>query len=185
MKKKSWSPAKKWLLLLGVLCIGFLAYDFMGSYDWSFRGDNLEALSDSDLNTADVPPEPEGQEQESNAEVPSNGDYYMQHQIEKERARGQEMELLNGIVDNPNSPESGKQQAQEKIIALAQKIEDEMLIAALLAAKDFTPSAAFIQDNQVTVVVRGELNENEAQQIADLVDGVTGIGMGNVVIIDK
>ncbi len=187
MRKSKASPAKKWLLLLGVLCIGFLAYDFLNAKEVKIGENQIPAAQSA--SSTEAPPgeaEDKAQEKEPLKDIlESSKDYYTQFQLEKEKARGQELELLNEIINNPNSTAEGKDKAQARAIALAKKVEDEMLIAALLAAKNFNEAMAFIQEDKVTVVLNGKLSDNEAQQIADLVDGVTNIGMERVVIINK
>lgn len=210
MKKRKLSSGTKWLVVLGVLCIAFLAYDFTSGFGLNLGNEGLVANTDTEnpgsipepdaaegaaepgktedgaaKDDADASAKEDSPKTEEGAAPTQGSDYYSKYQTEKEQVRSQEIAMLNEVVNNPNSSKSGKEDAEARVIAISKRMEDEVMIAALLAAKDFSQSAAFIQDEKVTVVVSGELNDNEVQQIADLVDGVTGVGISNVVIIPK
>ncbi len=208
---KKFSPAKKWLMVLVVVCLGFLLYDMSQNTEWGkdlvpASGQQTPAGTDgnqpsSDQNDQNAAPAPTNSEPQValpgvDPEVKADGSqddaattaanvYYEDYRQEREKVRSQELELLKEIVDNPNSSQQSKDQAQARQMTIAQNMEDEMLIESLMSAKNFQQAAAFIQEKQVTVVLNGQVTPEEASQIADIVDGVTNIGYENVVVIQK
>ena len=175
MKNKRTTPAKKWLLVLGVICMAFLVYDIIG--EGGFFGGTEETASTDQSGSVDL----------SVQEPGTTGDsaYYQNYQLEREQVRSKELALLDEVINSEGSSEGAKDEASKKKIAISGRMEQELIIENLLEAKNFVNSAAFIQDDKVTVVLDGELDDNQATQVADIVDGVTGIGFENVVIVKR
>ena len=169
------SLAKKWLLVLCVVCMGFLVYDIVSDDGL----DGSDQLAGTVIN-----------DETANIEEPGSGTtgdvtYYEDYKLEREQVRSKEIELLDEIVNNPNSTDDAKNDASKRKISIAGNMEQELIIENLLKAKNFQNSAAFIQEDKVTIVLDGELDDNEATQVADVVDGVTGIGFENVNIVKR
>jgi stage III sporulation protein AH len=191
MKRKKISLGGKGLLLLGLICAGFLLYDFISDDGKNslLSSPKEEAASlEEKVKESGLFEKKDVNEQDKDESITfteTDDDYYLQYQMEKEKARSQELVLLKEILNNPNATQSGKEEAENRAITISKRIEDENIITALLAAKNFKSAAAFIQDKKVTVVINKKPEDNDVQQIADLVDGVTGIGLSNVIIIPR
>ncbi|MEG1500508.1 MAG: SpoIIIAH-like family protein [Clostridiales bacterium] len=109
------------------------------------------------------------------------GDYRQ----ERENIRSQEVEMLKAISEDKNSLEEIKLKAQNRQIAVAKNMEEELLIETLLESKKFPDTIAFVQEGKVTIVLNQAIDAKQAGQIADIVDGTTGIGFENVVMIQN
>ena len=198
---KQWSGGiskrinKKWLMVIGGICVCFLMYDFIsGSADAPANAPIIElmpqeqiaVISSAPVSTTAVVPESAGS---SATEVDVNtidaSNFYVAYRMEREQARSRQMELLEKIINNGNSTAAAKQQAQAEYLAIVGHMNQEMQLENLLKAKDFADAAAFIQAGKATVVVKGELNNESAAKIADLVKSTTGLSMENVVVMQK
>ena len=181
MNKKKGNPGKKWLIVLVVVCAAFIVYDFTGGSGWIRSAATGEENDTSQQNI--VGGTENGAAGQAGAGV--TDEYFATYQMEKEQTRAAELELIEEIIADANAGETVRNDASAKKLSLATNMENELLISALLEAKGLAPSIAFIQDDTVSVVVAAPLDDAAAGQIADIVDGVTGIGYENVVIINK
>ena len=77
-----------------------------------------------------------------------------------------------------------KKSALAKIEEIADRIERESNIEALLSAKGFQKSIAVMNDNGITVVVKSDgLTSAQTLQIQDIVTSETSIPLGNIKIV--
>jgi len=183
-KRRSFSPVKKWLAVLFVLCIGFLVYDIASGDSLGFIKDEIPVVSPAEEqspNANENQTEDTQEEESAPAADTFSGDY----QMERERVRAQELELIQQVIDDKTSAEKVKTEAQEHKLAIANDMEKELQLETLLAAKGYKDAVAFIQEKQITVVIGSEVDDQAAAQIADLVNGTTGIGYENVIIMQK
>ncbi|WP_051688138.1 SpoIIIAH-like family protein [Desulfofalx alkaliphila] len=115
--------------------------------------------------------------------------FFVEYRIERERTRGQQVEWLREIINNPNSDSETRKKAQEQLYTISQNLGKEMEIENLIRAKGFDDAVVLIQEdptNAVTVVVKTEkLTTDQTAQVAELVSRNTGINMSHVVIIPK
>lgn len=113
-------------------------------------------------------------------------DYFVEYRLERDRVRSQEIEILQEIVNNQNFTAEARQEAQHRLLALTQIMDQELELEAVMEAKGFPESMLFIRPDSVTVIVRAaKLQPEEAAQIADLVSRGTGQPAGNIVIVPR
>lgn len=126
---------------------------------------------------------------QKSAEGQKSDGFFIEYRIERERTRGQQVEWLREIINNPNSDNDTRKVAQEQLYTISQNMGKEMEIESLIRAKGFSDAVVLIQhlpDKVVTVVVKSEnLTTEQAAQIADLVSRNTGVAKPNIVIIPK
>lgn len=190
-KKKFWdSPAKKWSLVLIVLAVAFIAYSLRGDNLFVNWGQavpviNLVAEAGDDPEEILVPAlEKEDIEAKEDNELRPSG-FYSNYRLERERVRSQEMEILAELIADPASSEEIRTDAERQKLAVVSAIEEEMLLEAMLMAKNFQDVAVFVQPDQVTVVVSGVVDEKEATKISDMAARTTGVNYENIVIIPR
>ncbi|MTI79973.1 MAG: SpoIIIAH-like family protein [Firmicutes bacterium] len=112
--------------------------------------------------------------------------FFIEYRLERERTRGQQVEWLREIINNPNAEGETRKKAQEKLYVITQNIGKEMEMESLIRAKGFKDAVVLLQDKVATVVVQVDnLTTEQAAKIADLVSRNTGIPMSNIVIIPK
>lgn len=120
--------------------------------------------------------------------VNSDSDFFINYRLEREKARSRQLELLQGLIDDEATSETVREAAQQRIMAQAEAIEQELLLESILVAKYGGEAAVFIQPAKINVVLSGgkdTLSDSEAAKIAALVDNYTEIGYENVIVVLK
>ena len=123
-----------------------------------------------------------------NFSINSDSDFFINYRLEREKARSRQLELLQALIDDEKTTAEMRAEAQRKVIAQAEAIEQELMLESILVAKYGGEAVVFIQPEKVNVVLgveQNELADNEAEKIARLVDNYTGIGYDNVIIVLK
>lgn len=163
-------------IVLSVLVIGVSVF-----VNWSlFGGDKSGAGGDA----------PTGQQGTTggNADASTVGeqDYFSAAVIERESARDEALEVLQGVVDDAASLDSAKEQALKDIATMAKIIENESNIETLVKAKGFEECVAVINGEKANVIVKSEgLRPNDLSQILEIVYLQAGILPENVTIMEK
>ena len=163
------------VIVLSVLLIGVAVY-----VNWALFGGSAEP--DDDLN-AGLPGEtddvtPSGNEEETN--------YFAASQIERQRARDEAIEVLQGVVDDADALDSAKEQALADIAAIAATIEKEANIESLIKAKGFEECVAVINGDKANIIVKSEgLQPNQLSQILEIVYLQADILPENVTIAER
>lgn len=164
---------RNFVIVLSVLLIGAAVY-----VNWRLFGSPAENPGDSPVN---VDPSGSGAGKEQD-----NKDYFSASVIERERARDEALEVLQGVVDDASAIESAKEQALLDIAAMAKVIENESNIETLIKAKGFEECVAVINGDKASVVVKSEgLQPNDLSQILEIVYLQAGILPENVTINEK
>lgn len=121
------------------------------------------------------------------AEAEKNDDgYFATSQINRQRARDEAMEVLQGVVDNESADAVAKEKALAEIGQIAADMESESNIETLVVSKGFEQCVAVVSGGTVSVIVKGEeLLDTQISQINEIVYEQTGILPENVKIIGK
>lgn len=110
-------------------------------------------------------------------------DYFLEYRLKRERARGQQAEMLWEIVQNPNTDADSRREAQEALLQISSTLEKEVELEGLLTAKGFTDAVVFIRPQQVYVVVKAmELELEQVSQIGDAIAGLCAVSLEDIVI---
>ena len=170
------------VIVLSVLLIGAAVY-----VNWALFGGN-----DADANAAG------NKDSAINGTVLGNGeneqagnteektDYFAASQIERQRARDEAIEVLQGVVDDAASLDAAKEQALADIAAIAANIELEANIESLIKAKGFEECVAVINGDKANIIVKSEgLKPNQLSQILEIVYLQADILPANVTISEK
>jgi len=116
-------------------------------------------------------------------------EFFATYRLERSKTRGQQLEMLEGIVNNEKSSNEMRDAAQEKILAISDVIEEELLLENILSAKYDGEAVVFIQEDKATVMLaisEDALPQGDAEQVARLVTSYTEVPFENVVImLDK
>ncbi len=113
-------------------------------------------------------------------------DYFSQMAIERQKAREEAMEVLQGVVDSPDAIQSAKDEAYSKLNQIADTIQSEANIETLILAKGFEDCVAVISDQKVSIIVKTDgLLENQVVQIQEIVYQQCGVLPKDVQIIEK
>lgn len=104
---------------------------------------------------------------------------------QRERLRGQEMELARQVLEDPDASDSRKSQAQQELAELLRRSRREVEIEELLKAAGVTDAVVSIGEGGVQVVVAQPLSAQGAARIGELVARMAGARREHISIIDS
>lgn len=165
-------------LIVVILCAGFLNYKYNQAKLTSGTNPIGSAYFVDNIKGEDI----NSDELASVAKV--NGDYFIVTRAEKERARDEQKETMQSVINNKNSDKEAKDKAQAELIRISKNTEKEMVIEGVLKGKGFGEAIAFINDNKIDIVIKDDTNLISSQQamILDVVNRETGITAENTKI---
>ena len=112
--------------------------------------------------------------------------YFSATQISRQKARDEALEVLQSVVDNPDSSEAIKTEALAGISAIAEEIQKEANIESLITAKGFAQCVAVLNGDTASIIVKADtLQPAQLAQINTIVYEQTGIAPTGVTIINK
>ena len=118
-------------------------------------------------------------------ETASDG-FFANYRLDRNRVRSQQIELLQSVIDDPNSDAATRQEAQNKMIGISDSMDQELQLEVLIKAKGFTEAALFIQPESATAILEKEnLSEAEVTTVADIISRVTGHNLEDIIVIPK
>ena len=124
--------------------------------------------------------------QPDSIEASKTDDFFLEYRIERERTRSEQVEILREIVNNENSSEQMRYEAQQKLMYIAEALEKESKVEKALIAKGFSEAVAVMEQRSVMVIVSSDgLRQEEIAQVGDVVVKMTGCKLEDVVIVPK
>lgn len=112
--------------------------------------------------------------------------YFIEQRLARDRLRANSIDRLNEIVNNDNTNNEMRTNAQEKIMNIGNISETELAIEGLVKAKGFEEALAFFTDKDIKIVVsKDELSEQDMVKILNLVMGETNLDASNIKIMNK
>ncbi|WP_066637584.1 SpoIIIAH-like family protein [Desulfolucanica intricata] len=177
------------LIALTILGLGLISVGLYGSEfkQWILQVSGIEYSDNMNIKVNN----PEGlkidvNESKKTEKEQTTAEFFVDYRLQRERMRGQQVELLREIINNPESSAETRQKAQNQLLIISQNINKEMEVENLIRAKGFKDSVVVIKEQSVTVIVQSpNLSSEEAARISDLVSRSTGVSLQNVVIIPK
>lgn len=116
----------------------------------------------------------------------SSKNYFIEQRLSRDKLRAGLIQRLNEIVNNDNTTDEIRTEAQKKIIKIGDISEKELIIEGLIKAKDFDDVLVFITDeNAKVVVLRDELTEQDVVKILDIVMGETNLDTSSIKVMKK
>ncbi|MDK2887563.1 MAG: stage sporulation protein [Thermoanaerobacter sp.] len=110
--------------------------------------------------------------------------FFVEYRLDRERTRGQQLELLREIINNPQAAPETRKTAQERLLVISQSLAREAEVENLLRARGFGDAAVSLDGRGATVVIQASsISAEEATRIAELVSRGTGVAEQDVVII--
>jgi len=118
------------------------------------------------------------------SKLPEGTEFFIEYRLDRDRTRERQLDLLQNIVEDPNSVAETRQEAQQKILQISNYLDQELQLENLIKAKGFKDAVIFIQPQSVSVVVnQKEFDRDEIAQITDLVITITSQNIENIYII--
>ncbi|NLC10722.1 MAG: SpoIIIAH-like family protein [Firmicutes bacterium] len=112
--------------------------------------------------------------------------FIIEYRLERDRVRSQELEMLKDIIDNPNTSEENKKEAERKLLQITDTMDKELLIENIIKARGYEDAVFFYREGIATLLVfGGEVSEEEFVRIAEIVASITGLPREEVQVIEK
>ncbi|HHX78053.1 MAG TPA: SpoIIIAH-like family protein [Firmicutes bacterium] len=112
--------------------------------------------------------------------------FFVEYRLQRDRVRGQELELLTDFIDNPNTSPDGKQKAEEQLLQLVNTMEKELLVENLVKAQGYQDAVYFQRDNKANLVVKARnLTPVQFAQLTELVANLTRVNINDVIIVEN
>lgn len=119
-------------------------------------------------------------------EEESEKDFFVEYRLERDKARSEQINLYREMINNPNTDEATKKEAQKRMLNLTEKIEKEMEIESLIRARGYNDALAYIHDESVDVIIQTNgLEKDDVAKIGDIIVKTTGFKFEDVTIIEK
>ncbi|MBQ8525195.1 MAG: SpoIIIAH-like family protein [Clostridia bacterium] len=126
----------------------------------------------SELAAADTDDEyiPVGEAVPISSESIKEVDYFQKAKIDREAERAETIDLLNNMINNPNTTADSKVNAENRLAAIADNISVEAAAEGLIKAKGYHDAVVYIGESSVNVVVAAEtLTAGDTAKIRDIV----------------
>ncbi len=118
------------------------------------------------------------------SKLPEGSRFFVEYRLDRDRTRERQLDLLQNIVEDPNSVAETRQEAQQKILQISNYLDQELQLENLIKAKGFNDAVILIQPQSVSVVVdQKDFNRDEIAQITDLIITITSQSIENIYII--
>ncbi|NMB08308.1 MAG: SpoIIIAH-like family protein [Tissierellia bacterium] len=112
--------------------------------------------------------------------------YFIEQRLGRDKLRANLIERLNDIINNENTTEEMRIEAQKKIMHIGDLSEKELRIEGLIKAKGFEEAIVFLTDENLKIIVSVEdLKEQDVVQILNIAMGETDLDATNIKIMKK
>lgn len=112
--------------------------------------------------------------------------FFIEYRLERDRSRSEQINIFRDMINNPNTDEASKKEAQRKMLNLTDKMEKEMEIESLIRARGYKDALAYIHEQAVDVIIHTNgLERDDVAKVGDIIIKVTGFSTEDVTIIEK
>ena len=125
------------------------------------------------------------EEKEQPQAAPVNENYFESARAERETARSKSLDILNETAANDSFDVEIRKKAQEKIIKIAEDVQNETEIENIAKAKGYNKICVYISDENVNVTVqKDEFSEYDAAKIQEITAEQLKISPNKIKIIE-
>jgi stage III sporulation protein AH len=112
--------------------------------------------------------------------------YFIEQRLARDKLRASLIDRINEIVNNENTTEEMRVEAQKKIIHIGDLSEKELTIEGLIKAKGFEEALVFLTDENLKIIVSvEELTEQDVVKILNIAMSETDLDSSNIKIMKK
>lgn len=166
----------------------YLNWQFSDSHDFTPPDtfDTTHELGEARyVNTSKISEPPDNTPITENSISPQSKKTFAEARTNRQKAHDNATEKLKSLISSPNIDEDIKNQIKQQADELTKNIEQESNIESLIKAKGFGECVVFLQNNECSIIVSpGNLNENTAIIIRDIVIGQSGIQSNKIKITE-
>jgi len=115
----------------------------------------------------------------------TSSDYFDEMILSRENARGEAIDVLNGVINSESAVDEMKTDAQAQIGQIAKNMENESNIETLVMSKGFEKCVAVISGDSANIIVSTDgMTASQISQISEIVYEQAGIIPANLKIIE-
>lgn len=118
--------------------------------------------------------------------MPSGADFFEELKIDRDKTRSREREVIQDLIEDPNTHPDVRKRAQEALLSLAERARREAEAESMIQAKGYEQAVVFLSEAGASVVVKsGRLEEAEVKRIGDAVSAATGVELRRISIMER
>lgn len=120
----------------------------------------------------------------SGSSIKEPEDFFEKSRLERDTGRSKATESLRSIAENEGCDEDIRRDAENRMIAMASRMEAESAAEAEIRAKGFSDCVVYINEDAVTVVVKSEteLTGSDAARIQEILVREAGVDPSRISI---
>lgn len=112
--------------------------------------------------------------------------FFVEYRLERERTRGQQLEMLREVISNSGSDSETGQQAREQLLVISANMARESEVESLIRARGYKDAAAYVDRKGITVIIRAkDIPGEEMARVKELVSRSTGVQEQDILVITK
>jgi stage III sporulation protein AH len=112
--------------------------------------------------------------------------YFVEYRLSRDKLRASLVDRLDEIINNVNTTEIIRTDAQKEIMEIGNNSEVELQIEGLIKAKGYDDAIVFLTDKDIKIVVSAlELGEQDMVKILDIIKSETEYDTNNIKIMKK
>lgn len=116
----------------------------------------------------------------------SSKNYFIEQRLSRDKLRAGLIDRLNEIINNDNTNDEMRTEAQKRIMRIGEISEKELVVEGLIKAKGFEDVLIFLTEESAKVVVSiDKLSEQDVVKILDVVITETNLEASNIKIMKK
>lgn len=162
--------------LLLLLVIGMIVLRSFGGF----------SIVKEEINTEDEEVFLQDPDPDDNWNLERGEEFFVEYRLERERIRSREIDILQGLINNPNSTPESKREAEQKLMQIQKIMEQELAVENSLVAMGYKYAILFYQNGNANIVVNAQaLTREEKARIAEIVSKIIGVERYQVFITEK
>lgn len=83
-------------------------------------------------------------------------EFFVEYRLERDRIRGQEMEIFNEMINNPQVGSESKKEAEQQLLHLVNLMEKELLVENSLKIQGYKDALLFSHRSGTTVMIEAD-----------------------------
>ena len=108
---------------------------------------------------------------------------FVEYRLERDRVRGQEMEMLNKMINNPQVGAEARLEAEQQLLHLVNLMEKELIVENMLKAQGYKDALCFPAENYTVMIEAEKLDAEDFLRIAEMVAATIEISREEVQVI--
>lgn len=113
-------------------------------------------------------------------------DFFVEYRLERDRNSDRQMEVLQEIVNNTNSVDEARQEAQKRILKKTNIMDQELELENLIKARGYKDAIVMRQEKSITILVQiNNLTAEDMAKITEIAEQSSNIDRANIVVLAK